>query len=81
MVTMMGAITMITDDHRDSDDNADGDQDVYENTRTVITTVRNGISDEYDDDTDVDDKSEFDDKDVHKRYTTRQQYGRHIPTS
>ena len=55
MVTMMVAITMITDDHRDSDDNADGDQDVYENTITVITTVRNGISDQYGDDIDVDD--------------------------
>ena len=55
MVTMMVAITMITDDHRDSDDDADGDHNVYVNKRTVITTVNNGISDEYDVDTDVDD--------------------------
>ena len=55
MVTMMVAITMITDDHRDSDDDADGDHNVYGNKRTVITTVRNGISDEYGDDIDVDD--------------------------
>ena len=52
--TMMVAITMITDDHRDSDDDADGDHNVYGNKRTVITTVRNGISDEYDDGIDDD---------------------------
>ena len=46
---------MITDDHRDSDDDADGDYNVYGNQRTVIMTVRNGISDEYGDDIDVDD--------------------------
>ena len=55
MVTMMVAITMITDDHRDSDDDAGGDHNVYGNKRTVITTVRNRISDQYGDDIDVDD--------------------------
>ena len=44
---------MKTDDHRDGDNDADGDLNVYGNKRTVITTVRNGISDEYDDDIDV----------------------------
>ena len=44
VVKLIGAITMITDDHRDSDDDTDGDHNVYGKKRTVIMTTRNDIS-------------------------------------
>ena len=57
MVTMMVAITMITDDHRDSNNDVDDDRNFYGGVwgGGVITTTK-GISDEYGDVINVNDR-------------------------
>ena len=55
IATMMAAITMITVDERGSDNDPDGDHNVHGNTKTVVTTISNTISDEYGNDINVDD--------------------------
>ena len=52
----MVAITMITDEHRDGDNDVDDDRNVYGRKKKVITTTKKGISDEYGDVINVNDK-------------------------
>ena len=53
----MVAITIITDDHRDGDNDVDDDRNLYGRKKKVITTIKKkGISDEYGDVINVNDK-------------------------